>query len=202
MFGTSAVNFLSAPDSGPMGNQIRGFGFLNDGSTDTIFRFLSAAPFNPTSNSGFPQTNPDGTRRDVEQFLLAYDSDLAPIVGQQITLTSTNSAAVGPRIDLLIARAGAPFISKALGGTVTECDLVAHVALNGRVMGYLYDPAANNFIPDDGTARISDATLRSYAATPGQEVTYMAATPGSGTRIAFAHHPAPRLPGRTTSILP
>jgi len=202
MFGTSAVNFLSAPDSGPMGNQIRGFGFLNDGSTDTIFRFLSASPFNPTSNSGFPQSDPDATRRDVEQFLLAFDSDLAPIVGQQITLTSTNSAAVGPRIDLLIARAGAPFISKALNGAVTECDLVAQVAFNGRIMGYLYDPAANNFIPDDGTARVSDATLRSYAATPGQEVTYMAATPGSGPRIAFAHHPARRLPRRTTPILP
>ena len=63
----------------------------------------------------------------MEQFLLAYDSDLAPVVGQQITLTSANSAAAGPRIDLLIARAAAPFISKSLNGTVTECDLVAQV---------------------------------------------------------------------------
>ena len=101
MFGTPAVSFFSAADSGPTGNQIRGFGFLNDGSTDTVFRFLSAVAFNPTANSGFPQTNPDATRRDVEQYLLAFDSDLAPIVGQQVTLTSANSAAVGPRIDLL-----------------------------------------------------------------------------------------------------
>ena len=197
MFGTASVGFLSAPDSGPMGNQIRGFGFLNDGSTDTVFRFLSAAPFDPTNNSGFPQNNPDATRRDVEQFLLAFDSDLAPVVGQQITLTSSNSAAVGSRIDLLIARAGAPFVSKALNGAVTECDLVAQVALNGRVVGYLYDPVARNFIPDDGSARVSDTTLRSYAGTAGQEVTYTAATPGSGARIAFAHHPPQRLPRRT-----
>ena len=202
MFGSASVDFLSAPDSGPMGNQIRGFGYLNDGSTDTVFRFLSASPFNPTSNSGFPQNNPDATRRDMEQYLLAFDSDLAPIVGQQITLTSANTAVVGPRIDLLMARAGATFVSKALNGAVTECDLVAQVALNGRIVGYLYDPAANNFIPDDGTTRISDATLRSYAATPGQEVTYTAATPGSGARIAFAHHPAPRLPRRTTPLVP
>ena len=201
MFGTASVSFLSAPDSGPMGNQIRGFGFLDDGSTDTLFRFLSAAPFNPTADVGFPLNNPDATRRDVEQFLLAFDSDLAPIVGQQITLTSSNSAAVGPRIDLLIARAGAAFVSKALNGAVTECDLVAQVAVNGRIMGYLYDPVANNFIPDDGTARLSDATLRSFAATPGQEITYTAATPGSGPRIAFAHHPPPRLPRRTTPLL-
>ncbi|HEX3744786.1 MAG TPA: hypothetical protein VHW09_12680 [Bryobacteraceae bacterium] len=186
MFGSTAVPFLTAADSGPMGNQIRGFGYLNDGSVDTVFRFLSAAPFTPTGNSGFPQTNADATRRDVEQFLLAFDSDLAPIVGQQITLTSTDSAVAGPRIDLLKARAGAPFVSKALNGAVTECDLVAQVAMNGRIAGYLYDPLAGNFIPDDGSARISDATLRSFAATPGQEVTYTAATPGSGARIAFA----------------
>ncbi len=199
MFGEAVVNFQSAPDSGQMGRQIRGFGFLNDGSTDTLFRFLSATPFNPTTNSGFPQSNPDATRRAVEQFLLAFDSDLAPIVGQQITLTSANSAAVGPRIDLLIARAGAPFVSKALNGIVTECDLVAQVAIGGRVMGYLYNPGAGNFIPDDGSAPISDASLRALAATPGQEITYTAATPGSGQRVAFARHPGPRRP-RATSL--
>ena len=29
--------------------------------------------------------------------MLAFDSNLAPIVGQQVTLTSTNAAAAGPR---------------------------------------------------------------------------------------------------------
>jgi DNA-binding beta-propeller fold protein YncE len=200
MFGTAAVGFLSGLDSGPTGNQIRGFGFLNDGSVGTVFNFLNAAPFVPTGNSGFPQTDPDATRRDVEQFLLAFDSDLAPIVGQQITLTSSNAAAVGPRIDLLMARAAAPFNSKALNGTVTECDLVAQAPVNGRIMGYLYDPVAGNFIPDDGSPRISDASLRALAATAGQEVTYTAATPGSGQRLAFAHHPAPKYPRRTTPL--
>jgi hypothetical protein len=79
---------------------------------------------------------------------------------------------------------------------------VAEVALNGRIVGYLYDPMAGNFIPDDGSARLTDATLRSFAATAGQEVTYTAATPGSGARIAFAHHPAVRLPRRTNTIEP
>jgi DNA-binding beta-propeller fold protein YncE len=193
MFGTPSVSFFSAPDSGPTGNQIRGFGFLNDGSTDTVFRFLSAAVFNPTGNSGFPQDNPDGTRRDVEQFLLAFDSDLAPIVGQQVTLTADNGAAAGPRIDLLMSRAAAPFTSKALNGTVTECDLVAQVVQNGRIVGYLFDAGANNFVPDDGSAPLSNAALRALALTPGQEVTYTAATPGSGARIAFAHHLPRRL---------
>ena len=194
MFGAAAVSFFGAPDSGPAGNQIRGFGFINDGSTDTLFRFLSASVFNPAANSGFPQNNPDGTRHDVEQYLLAFDTDLAPIVGQQVTLTSDNASAVGPRIDLLIRRASAPFTSKALNGVVTECDLVAHVVQNGRIMGYLYDPVANSFIPDDESARLSDASLRALAATQGQEVTYTAATPGSGSRLAFSRYPTRRAP--------
>jgi hypothetical protein len=186
MFGSPALGLFNAPDSGPMGDQVRGFGFLDDGSVDTVFRFVSAAVFAPTPNSGFPQNNPDGTRRDVEQYLLAFESDLAPIVGQQVTLTAGNGAGAGPRIDLLLQRAGAPFVSKALGGSVMECDVVAQVAMNGRVMGYLYDPKTSHFIPDDGSTPVSDSFLRSFAGTPGQEVTYTATTPGSGARIAFS----------------
>ncbi len=102
MFGNPAVDFFQAADSGNMGNQIRGFGFIGDGSVDTLFHFLSASVFKPTSDSGFPETDPDGTRLDVEQYLLAFDSDLAPIVGQQVTLTSANAGVAGPRIDLLM----------------------------------------------------------------------------------------------------
>jgi hypothetical protein len=186
MFGTPRASAFDLPDSGFMGDQIRGFGFTGDGSTDTLFRFLTAVVFRPTSNSGFPQTNPDGVRRDVEQFILAFDSDLAPIVGQQVTLTSANAAAAGPRIDLLIHRASTSFVSKALGGPAMECDLVARVVQNGRVMNFLYDPAAQNFIPDDGSNRIDDNALRELATVPGQEVTYTAATPGSGSRLVFS----------------
>jgi hypothetical protein len=185
MFGTPFVPFFQEADSGSMGNQIRGFGFTGDGSTDTLFRFLTASVFAPTSNSGFPQLNPDGTRRDVEQYLLAFDSDLAPIVGQQVTLTSTNASAAGLRVNLLEQRAGAAFVSASLSGATTECDLVAQVVINGRVAGYLYDRASGNFIPGDGSAPLSDTALRALAVIPGQEVTYTAATPGSGARIAF-----------------
>lgn len=191
MFGNPVVGFFDQADSGPMGDQIRGFGFTGDGSTDTLFRFLTAAVFRPTSNSGFPQNNPDATRKAVEQYLLAFDTDLAPIVGQQVTLTSDNSAAAGPRIDLLMQRAAAPFVSKALNGAVPECDLVAHVVRGGRMTAFLFDPVGNRFVPDDGSAPLSDSAIRAFAATPGQEVTYTAATPGSGPRIAFSHSARP-----------
>lgn len=177
MFGNPPARFFDQPGSPQMGDQIRGFGFLGDGSTDTLFRFFSAAVFRPTAFSGFPQTNPDATRRDVEQFMLAFDSDLAPVVGQQVTLTKDNASAVNPRIDLLLRRAATPFTSKSLDGVTVECDLVATVARNGRIETYLYDPATRLF----GT--LTDGALRSLALSPGQEVTYTAATPGSGRRL-------------------
>jgi hypothetical protein len=147
---------------------------------------LNAAVFAPTSTSGFPQTNPVGTEKDVEQFVLAFDSDLAPIVGQQVTLTSTNAKAAGARVTLLEQRAAARFVSKSLGGVVKECDLVAWVAQGRGIIGYLFDPVAGDFVGARGTIKISDASLRALAATPGQEVTFLAATPGSGPRVANA----------------
>jgi DNA-binding beta-propeller fold protein YncE len=186
MFGDPKVDTFDAPDSGFTGNQIRGFGFTNDGSIDTMFRFFTAAVFRPTPNAGFPLINPDGTRRDVEQFVLAFESDLAPIVGQQVTLTSTNASAVGPRINLMKQRAGTQFVSKSLGGTVTECDLVAKVVQNGAAKGYLYDPISGNFFASDGVTSISDSALRGLAGTPGQEVTFTSVPPGSGSRVAFS----------------
>jgi DNA-binding beta-propeller fold protein YncE len=192
MFGTPAVGIFNLPDSGNMGDQIRGFGFTGDGSTDTIFRFLNAGVFAPAANTGFPQNNPDATRRDVEQFLLAFDSDLAPIVGQQITLTSANASVAGPRIDLLLKRAAAPFQSKSLGGAVPECNVVAQVVENGTSKAYLYNPATGNFSLPNNSATISDAMLRALASTPGQEVTYTAWPPGSGLRVIYNSLPARR----------
>jgi hypothetical protein len=185
MFGVPKTDFFQTNvQTTFQGDQIRGFGFVHDGVVTTISHFLTAVVFAPQFNSGFPLINPNATRRDVEQFLLAFDTDLAPIVGQQVTLTSANSSAAGPRIDLFIQRAKAQFVSKALGGVVKECDLVAKVAQGGNMKSFLFDPAANNFVSVDGT-RVPDSTLRALAATPGQEVTYTCAVPGSGGRLAF-----------------
>ena len=96
MFGSPAVPFINAGDNAHKGDQIRGFGFLHDGSMDTLFRFFRATVFNNTGAVGFDgPLGGDVKRRQMERFMLAFDSDLAPIVGQQVTLDSTNAAAVG-----------------------------------------------------------------------------------------------------------
>ena len=64
-----------------------------------------------------------------------------------------------------------------------ECDLIARVVKDGRIISLLYEPAAMSFIPDDGSNPLSDAELRALAANSGREVTYTAAPPGSGTRL-------------------
>lgn len=182
-FGSPAIPFATAAATGFLGDQVRGFGFVHDGSADTLAHFFTVRVFQPTLNSGFPLINPDATRRDVSDFMHVMDSDMAPIVGQQVTLTASNAAAATPRIDLLIQRAKTPYVSKELGGHVTECDLVAQLMEGGTRRGYVYDVASSSFLSGDG-ARRTDAALRALATTVGQEVTYTCAPAGSGKRIA------------------
>jgi DNA-binding beta-propeller fold protein YncE len=161
------------------GDQIRGFGYTHDGSVDTLFRFVSA--------SLFSINNTEQAR--VEAFMIAVDTDLAPIVGQQVTLTDTNSTVAVPRIDLMADRCATGFDSKILfdanGGAVNECDLIAKHNDGATESGYLYDPVGDTFTPDDGTSDISDAALKALAGAPNNEVTYTAVPPGSGYRMGI-----------------
>jgi hypothetical protein len=177
MFGQPADPRANLGNNGPMGPQVRGTGFTNDGSIDTIFRFLQATVFNPTSSGHVGFAGGDSQRQALEQYLLAFDSDLAPIVGQQVTLTSDNGSNAGPRIDLLIQRASTPFVSKILGTNVNECDLVARVAIHGQTVTFRLEPGGM-FVANDGGAPVSDSQLRAYADTVGQEVTYTCLPPG------------------------
>ncbi len=184
MFGFPRTGFFNNVASANLGPQVRGFGFTNEGAVDTMFRFFNAKVFNPSANSGFPLLNPDTTRRDAEQYVLAFDSDLAPVVGQQVTLTNLNAGAVSARITLLEQRAGTAFTSKILNGTATECDLVATFVRNGVSTRLLFKPSNDTFVSSDGRTVLADSALRGLAATPGQEVTFTAVTPGSGLRVA------------------
>jgi hypothetical protein len=124
----------------------------------------------------------DPQRRDVEQFLLAFDGDLAPIVGQQVTLTATNGAVANPRIDLLLARARAPFVSKILGGATTECEVMVKGRVQGQPRGWFFRDG--RFKPDTNAALVDDAVLRQLATTEGP-LTYTCEPPGSGRRAGI-----------------
>jgi hypothetical protein len=165
MFGMPNVGFFNGGNNTHQGDQIRGFGYLHDGSTDTLFRFFNATVF----NSGFANNQ---ERRNMEALMLAFDTDLFPIVGQQITLSGGNAAVVGPRIDLLLAQA-------ALG----RADVVVKGVAGGEARGW-YRTSAGVFQGDRiSEIPLTDAELRAQANLPGQALTYTAVPPGSGVRI-------------------
>lgn len=165
--------FHSSNFGGPGGDQIRGFGFLHDGSVGSVDEFLQ--------NGVFQFNNPQ-ERLDLEQFMLAFPTDLAPIVGQQVTLTANNAAAADPRVNLLIVRAQTSFASFVLGPNANECDLVVKGAVGGTARGWLLQ--GNGSFVDDTGATITEAALRALPATEGP-LTFTCAVPGTGTRVAI-----------------
>jgi YVTN family beta-propeller protein len=178
MFGMPDVEFINISDVNFTGDQVRGFGFLHDGSIDTVFHFLRATVF------GF--SGGDTQRRQVEDFVMAFDTDFAPIVGQQTTLTATNGATVGARIDLLIQRASTAFTLFGAPG-VRECDLVVKGNVQGEERGWVWQLGPNGFEGDRAAdALLTDAALRTLASTVGNgPLTYTCVPPGSGERAGI-----------------
>ncbi len=180
MFGNPENPGFPGSDNSFKGDQVRGFGFIHDGSVDTVFRFGHGISFSEGFNGPGSTSIPDGPagdvqRRQIEAFLLAFPTNLAPIVGQQMTLTQVNGHAVGARIDLLIDRARAG-----------ECDLVVKNGSNHGEKGYLYDADTGLFIGNRrGDAPLSDASLRQRAQQKGGELTYTCTPPGSGVRAGI-----------------
>ncbi|MGY0218354.1 YncE family protein [Endozoicomonadaceae bacterium StTr2] len=185
------------------GNQVRGFGFLHDGATDLLFNFLGGRVFDngdvSCDDEGLPEDHGcdfnlpgvgipnDGVRQGLVEYLLAFDSDLAPVVGQQITLNrQQHNPGTLSRLKLLEGRAAAPFISKLLGGNVKECELVARGVINGQSVGYLYDANRKTYQTDRENERaVSSEALQNLATSGSNTLTFTCVPPGSGIRIAL-----------------
>ncbi|HEY1547246.1 MAG TPA: hypothetical protein VGG28_05480 [Kofleriaceae bacterium] len=211
---TKVGMFGSSPDTlnpgtiilqpGPATDQIRGFGFLHDGSIGQLEHFFTGQVFMqsdvpvtlltgqtvPANPYGIPFVDPnqlalgnvvlngDGgfsLRYAIVNYLFAFDSNEAPIVGQQITLTQSDATTAGPRVDLLEARA-----------TAGECDLTAKTtSVVGQDAGFLY--GAHGFQSASTAAPpLSDKLLRTLVAfglLP--PVTFTCVPVGEGARVAI-----------------
>jgi hypothetical protein len=177
MFGISGV-------SAPTGPQIRGFGFEHDGAIDTLLSFVSVPEFNfPGADEAAKAQN----RLDMVDYLLSFDAELAPVLGQQVTLDSAGSATpllagssttVSDRIALLIERAQ-------VDTPRDECDLIVKGALGGEPRGF-WMSAADTFTPDkNGAANLSLAALLALAEPPGRSLTFLCVPGGSGSRLGI-----------------
>jgi DNA-binding beta-propeller fold protein YncE len=160
------------------GAQVRGTGILHDGSVDFVDTFLSAPVFALTSQE----------REDLSEFVMVIPTDLAPIVGQQVTIGPGNfpETDVTDRIALLHSRAAVNFESKVLGGVVKECDVIVKTVEGGVEKGYTRQ-SNGFFLPDDNGPAIAESTMRGKANPAGlaQTLTYTAVPPGSGTRMGI-----------------
>jgi hypothetical protein len=178
MFGLPAAVAGSGLEPTPhLGDQVRGFGFLHDGAIPTLFDFVSANVFQRIDRDPMNPAGPHiGTtdRRNLEAFLLAFDTGLRPAVGQQVSATPStfNDTAVVNRINLLVARDEAG-----------DCDLVVKGVIGGLARGAVYNGGNQFRLDRNADALMSVTDLRNLAGTAGQELVYTCVPPGSGVRI-------------------
>jgi len=174
MFGNAPNPGVISGNNGFQGDQVRGFGFQHDGAVDTIFRFHQAIPFSDAAGTGGLPAGPAGDvpRRQLEAFVLAFPTNLAPAVGQQITLTASSGDAVDARIRLLRQRADAG-----------DCDLVAKTYLDDGEVGFVYVGSGAFASDRRALPPIPELVLRVLAKQAGHAVTYTCVPPGSGERI-------------------
>ncbi len=160
-----------------MGDQVRGFGFLHDGSIPTLLNFFRL----PTRQFTFldrPGSTGNQRIRQLESFLLAFPTGLAPAVGQQVTLDQDHLQAVAPRFQTLQDRAGAG-----------DGDLVIHGLHRGETRGWLYLGQPNQGggrFQSDRSGEIVTRDQLAAAVQAGEAVlTATLVPPGSGRRIGI-----------------
>ncbi|MBL1276175.1 MAG: hypothetical protein COB30_008810 [Ectothiorhodospiraceae bacterium] len=196
MFGMANTGFFLADDPfDPLdpfngnenvhtGDQIRGFGFIHDGSVDTMFRFHNilgflprpagaVSPLDPGNPDSLP-ISPEGLeiRRNLEEFLMVFDSNLFPIVGQQVSISASNIAIALPRLQLMLDRAD-------LG----ECEVVAR---RNNARGFLY-VGNGEFKRNRAAAPLARISgLQHFLSRhPNAVITFTAVPPNNGNRIAL-----------------
>lgn len=169
MFGMPINNSIIPGDSVHTGDQIRGFGFTHDGSVDNLFRFHGAPLF-----SFLLDPSGETKRREVEQFMHAMDSNLKPVVGQQITLTSINRDTVMPRIQLMFDRMDAG-----------DNEVIVKGSIGGVERGAMRNADGTFHTDDIAEPALPEADLLQLAQTAGQELTFTAVPIGSGVRIGI-----------------
>ena len=159
-----------------LGDQTSGFGFSHDGSIPSIAEFL----LHPLEAFSFPDEPGRGGAQkvqEIEAYLLAFPTGLAPAVGQQVTLSGGTVEAASPRFDLLRARARA-----------RDGDLVLHGRLEGVVRGWLLDPLPNGEELYRSDRIGEHATRTELLSCVGDGRTVLTATlvpPGAGRRSAL-----------------
>jgi hypothetical protein len=186
------------PPLNPPVTGVRGFGFQHDGADGKLEDFFTAFVFVqttvpvtftginvPPNPYGIPLfadptdplnpnkgISPQGLqlRQEISSYVFAFDTNLFPIVGQQVTLTKSDAAAAAARIALFEAQA-----------TAGNCDLIVRGQVRGRDAGFVYSKGA--FVPDRAGPTLSDSSLHALLGDEARSLTFTCVPPGSGWRM-------------------
>ena len=168
------------------GDQVRGFGFQNNGAMDTLYNYLHGEVFasDKYKKVGFKT---EQQRRDVEAFMLAFENDLAPIVGQQMTLGAglATPEAIA-RVRLFEERALKPWNAKEAGGSmaipVTECDLVAEGVIGDKAERFIFSTVKKEYRLLGANQWFTLDQLVDKAMQGTNSLTFTSVPPGAGMR--------------------
>ena len=147
----------------------RGFGYLHDGSQESLLTFLNFGFF-------FFKPGPRGVQdqHDVIAYAMSLSTDTHPAVGAQVTQNGANNQdpAVAQLIDNMLAQADVPAVGLVVKGRIA-----------GTVRGFAY-VGGGMFQSDLAAEQVSAATLRTMA-TADNELTWTVVPLGSEFRIGI-----------------
>jgi hypothetical protein len=147
----------------------RASGFTHDGTKDHLFTFLQF----PLFNFG-PPAVADDNRRDVEAFLLSFDTGMAPAVGFQVTFDGTSNPTGESQVDTLRTV-----------WTTNRCDIIAKGRIGGQPRGWYY-VGGDQWDPDHASeSNLSTAALIALATSPATAITITGVPKGSGERMGI-----------------
>lgn len=152
----------------------RGFGFIHDGSVDSLFAFLQSGVFTFAPGAAGTQQ-----RRDVEAFMMSFSIDTHAGVGVQTTLVDGAGAppAQTALIDTMVSLAsgGAPAVGLVVKGLQGS---------PAAQRGYVWDAPNARFQSDASAENLTLAALKAGAA-PGRELTFTLVPFASRTRMGI-----------------
>ncbi|MBX2836229.1 MAG: hypothetical protein KTR35_05205 [Gammaproteobacteria bacterium] len=157
------------------GDQVRGFGFMHDGNMDSLDSFFKGSVFRFDQDKSIN----DRMRGQVIDFVMAMDTGLAPIVGQQVTLGSNSAADTLSRVALLVQRAS-------IDTPGPECDLIAHTVIDDQQRAFLMD-RDGVFQSDIAEQSFTMNELQTLAVVQSP-VTFTCVPPGSGSWMSIHRH--------------
>jgi YVTN family beta-propeller protein len=150
-------------------NSIGGFGFTHDGTDPTLQAFLSRPVFaNINSNTVI--------KNNLSAFVQCFDTGTAPAVGYTRTVASTNLSSLSISNDWSLLENQA---------AISNVDLIVKGTVDGRLHGFVYQPASSNYRPD--TTNLSTFTRAQLVTRvqAGDRLTIMGVPPGSGIRMGI-----------------